>query len=537
MSAHGVTAARERSTSSPTHLWVLVVALVVTGTVTWIVVTFAPPAFRVAAAWSLGSFTLLLSAAAAAATFGLVRTRALETAVEDARENADRRIRMAAEDARAEVDRVRQRAVEIQAKADLAVRAAQEQSSAESARVTQQIAEAQSAAAREAHALRAQVDAEVNSIVEQVIPALVDRLRAGSSASTALAEIEPPASDWGRRVVRFVAEHMGRVERARAAALAACANAASRMQAQTTSMAAELRDMEDTADAATLARLLEVDHHNAQLGRLADSIAVLARARSGRRWARPISMESVLRGAISRISEYRRVQLHAPVEIAIVGYAAEGVIHLLAELIDNAAQFSPPTEQVHVYVEEAHTGVVVAIEDSGIGMRPRALARAEAAISAPAGDLSGVSGTRLGLAVVGQLARKHDLTVSYRPSARGGVGVVVMIPRQLVTGEVRLSPAIPARRGELIAGGGSEVRQSTSVLAPEDEPVDQNQPFELARRQPGRTLARVTERETTTAPAGTSHTDPGAAFGAFQRAAGDSENERDTRPDGEAAQP
>ncbi|HEX3591344.1 MAG TPA: ATP-binding protein [Pseudonocardiaceae bacterium] len=513
-------------------------ALVVTGTVSWIVVVFAPPEYRAAAAWSLGSFALLLSAAAAAAAFGYARTRALETTVQNARAEADGMIRMATEDARAEVAHLRQRAGEIQAKADRAVRAAQDQSLADSARVGQQVAEAQAAAVAEVHALRAQADAEADLIAEQVIPALVERLQSGSSASTALAEIELPASDWGRRVVRFVAEHVGRVERAKVAALAACANAASRMQAQATSMAAELRDMEDTADPATLARLLEVDHHNAQLGRLADSIAVLTRARSGRRWARPIPMENVLRGAISRISDYRRVQLHAPVEVAILGYAAEGVIHLLAELIDNAAQFSPPTEQVHVYVEEAHTGVVVAIEDSGIGMRPRALARAEAAISAPIGDLSGVSGTRLGLAVVGQLARKHDLTVSYRPSARGGVGVVVMIPRHLVTGVPQLSPALPAVRGELVAGGGSEVRRSTAVLAPEDTLPDPDQPFELAKRQPGRTLARVTERASTTPQPNTSRTDPGAAFGAFQRAAGDNDTERDTRPDdGAAAQP
>ncbi|HVV21289.1 MAG TPA: ATP-binding protein, partial [Pseudonocardiaceae bacterium] len=344
-----------------------------------------------------------------------------------------------------------------------------------------------------------------------------------------------------KAVVAFLAEHMGRVERTKAAAMAACANAASRMQAQTTSMAAELRDMEDTADPATLSRLLEVDHHNAQLGRLADSIAVLTGARSGRRWAKPIPMESILRGAISRISDYRRVQLHAPVEVAIVGYAAEGVIHLLAELIDNAAQFSPPTEQVHVYVEEAHTGVVVAIEDSGVGMRPRALARAEAAISAPAGDLSGLSGTRLGLAVVGQLARKYDLRVSYRPSARGGIGVVVMIPRQLVTEAARPAPVFPARRGELVAAGSSNGNGS-SVLVEAEEPEDtDDQPFELARREPGRTLAQVAERARS-APPSKPRTDPGAAFGAFQRAknditeAADGDTKNEAEADGEPAQ-
>lgn len=103
--------------------------------------------------------------------------------------------------------------------------------------------------------------------MDEVIPALVKRLESGSPAATALADVEPPASEWSRRVVRFVAEHIGRAERTKAAALAACANTAGRMQAQSTSMAAQLRDMEETADPATLTRLLEVDYRNAQLGR------------------------------------------------------------------------------------------------------------------------------------------------------------------------------------------------------------------------------------------------------------------------------
>ena len=531
MSAHSATATGESSPPPRTHLWVLAVALVVTGTVCWIVVAAAPPGFRVAVAWPLSTFALLLSAVSAAAVFVYARARALVADVAQARADAEDQIAAAADQAQAEVARVRQQVAEIQAKADTAIRTAHEQARADASRVTQQVNQAKAAAAAEVRALRSRIDAEVSALVDDVIPALAERMRSGSSVATALAELERPVSDWGGQIVRFVAGHMGGVERTKAAALAACANAAGRMQAQATSMAAELRDMEDTADPATLARLLELDHRNAQLGRLADSVAVLTGARSGRRWARPIPMESILRGAISRISDYRRVQLHAPVEVAVVGYAAEGVIHLLAELIDNAAQFSPPTEQVHVYVEEAHTGVVVAIEDSGIGMRPRALARAEAAISAPAGDLSGVSGSRLGLAVVGQLARKHDLTVSYRPSARGGIGVVVMIPRQLVTEQQRPHAVLPALRGELVAGGSSHTQQATAVLDPDDA-TDPDQLFELARREPGQALAQVAERAATAAQPAGPRTDPGAAFGAFQRAATD----RDTSGDEPAPQ-
>nr|MDT0665939.1 ATP-binding protein [Micromonospora sp. DSM 115978] len=190
--------------------------------------------------------------------------------------------------------------------------------------------------------------------------------------------------------------------------------------------------MEERHDEKVLGDLLRLDHSTAQAGRLADSIAVLTGARSGRRWTKPIVMESILRGAVGRISAYQRVRVHSASDVAIAGYAAEGVMHTLAELMDNAANFSPPTEEVHVYVEDTQNGVIVTIEDGGLVMGPAALQRAEQAVSAEALDLTTLSGTRLGLAVVGCLARKHNLTVSFRPSSRGGTGVVVMLPRQLV---------------------------------------------------------------------------------------------------------
>ncbi len=226
-------------------------------------------------------------------------------------------------------------------------------------------------------------------------------------------------------------------ENRRAAALSAFAGAAGRMQAMSTSMLAELREMENRhGDPKVLADLLELDHRTAQAGRLADSIAVLSGARTGRRWAKPIAMESILRGAMGRVAGYQRVRLRAVTDIAIAGHAAEGVMHALAELLDNACNFSPPTTEVHVYAAEVPAGVVITIEDSGLVMSESALRRAESTVSGRTGggsDLSSLSGTRLGLAVVGYLARKHELTVSYRPSAIGGTAVVIVVPRELTT--------------------------------------------------------------------------------------------------------
>ncbi|MFD5930953.1 ATP-binding protein [Streptomyces sp. NPDC060333] len=225
-----------------------------------------------------------------------------------------------------------------------------------------------------------------------------------------------------------------RAESGRAAAMAAAANAAGRMQALATGMLADLRDMEHRhADEDVLGDLLHLDHRTAQAGRLADSIAVLTGARSGRRWAKPIVMESILRGAMGRIAGYQRVRPHSTSDAAIAGHAAEGVMHALAELLDNAASFSPPTAEVHVYVEEVPSGIIITVEDSGLVMSEVQLRRAEQAVTAESLDLAGLSGTRLGLAVVGRLARKHGLTVSFRPSARGGTGALMMIPQDLIS--------------------------------------------------------------------------------------------------------
>ncbi|MFF1412959.1 ATP-binding protein [Streptomyces sp. NPDC058289] len=267
-----------------------------------------------------------------------------------------------------------------------------------------------------------------------------------------------------------------RAESGRAAAMAAAANAAGRMQALATGMLADLRDMEHRhADEDVLGDLLHLDHRTAQAGRLADSIAVLTGARSGRRWAKPIVMESILRGAMGRIGGYQRVRLHSTSDAAVAGHAAEGVMHALAELLDNAANFSPPTAEVHVYVEEVPSGIVITVEDSGLVMSEVQLRRAEQAVTAASLDLAGLSGTRLGLAVVGRLARKHGLTVSFRPSARGGTGALMMLPQELISRTPAEAPAaplvVPAQPAGRVAPKAPAAIEAPAGPEPEPEAV------------------------------------------------------------------
>ncbi|WP_405165312.1 ATP-binding protein [Nocardia sp. NBC_01499] len=364
------------------------------------------------------------------------------------------------------------------------------------------------------------------------------RARESAAAVTAEATARMAAASEAAGVHAWESKNS---ESRRSAAMAAFAGAAGRMQAMTTSMLAELREMEHRhADPKVLADLLHLDHRTAQAGRLADSIAVLSGARSGRRWAKPIAMESILRGAMGRVSGYQRVRLRAIAEIAIAGHAAEGVMHTLAELLDNACNFSPPTTEVHVYAAEVPAGVVLTIEDSGLVMSESALRRAEQTVSNASqdgrgqrsSDLSSLSGTRLGLAVVGHLARKHGLTVSYRPSAIGGTAVVVVVPRDLTArvdrsqlASLATNPAIPT----------ATLPSATSPVIVAPQPVDEPQEapalepaaelttMGLPKRRRGSTLAAVH-------PAGLSLAEPSkpaaptppaatpASFGAFQRA-------------------
>ncbi len=281
----------------------------------------------------------------------------------------------------------------------------------------------QSARAARATDRADRITADAQRLVGEALPTVVQRVRSGASAATALDGVNETVDSVHRTVLETVATEIARSERQRAAAMAACATAAGRVQAITTAMAADLREMQqrygnDTPAGDILGDLMHLDHSTAQAGRVADSIAVLTGARSGRRWTRPIPMESILRGAMARIGDYKRVRCHSTSTLAVIGYAAEGVIHALAELLDNAAKFSPPSSTVHVYVEEVQAGVTITVEDSGLVMSEEALRRAREAVS-NGGDLTNLSGSRLGLAVVGAPRRSPPRPVHRQPRPNG----------------------------------------------------------------------------------------------------------------------
>ncbi|MEU5400905.1 ATP-binding protein [Streptomyces sp. NPDC005963] len=391
----------------------------------------------------------------------------------------------------------------------------------------------------------AQAADDLDRLTTVTLPAAIERLRGGASAGTALAELEHPSDARLRVILDSIVREFAFSERRAAAAQGASAKVLSRVQAKAVSMLADLRDMQDRHGEEVFGDLLKLDHNTSQLGLLTDRLALLMGGRASRAWNKPIGMESILRGAVGRIAAYQRVRLHSSSTAAVAGYAAEGVMHLLAELMDNAANFSPPIDEVHVYVEERTAGLVITIEDSGLKMADAAMRRAEEAVSGRGSDLATLQSTRLGLVVVGILAVKYGMSVSFRPSSRGGTGVVVLFPPQLLhQSRVGSDVHSPVRAPEPVAdrlpptphtpSAPAELRPSTAYSTPPAPPAPSlpaqggprmATPNGLPVRPPGRTMAAADRgrNDSSTAdpqpqPPATPGRDAGTQFGAFHRA-------------------
>ncbi|MER8090923.1 ATP-binding protein [Streptomyces sp. NPDC094048] len=287
-------------------------------------------------------------------------------------------------------------------------------------------------------------DDETVRISKELLPAAIHRLRVGNSPEEVLRDVVDADEmyrdlpDAQRTLVYTVLNIIDNEEAMRDSAQRAFVNVARRVQAIVHRQASELREMEEHhgRNPDVFDDLLRIDHGTALIGRLADSIAVLGGARPSRQWPKPVPLFSVLRGAMSRILEYPRVDLHSIAKVAIIGTAVEPLIHACAELLDNATRYSPPQTRVHVTAVEVQTGIAIEIEDGGVSLSEEARARAENMLArAQAGSSMNDLGEspRLGMAVVGRLSRMYDLQVSLRQSAYGGVRAVLIVPRAMIT--------------------------------------------------------------------------------------------------------
>ncbi|MGA8118134.1 MAG: ATP-binding protein, partial [Actinocatenispora sp.] len=179
-----------------------------------------------------------------------------------------------------------------------------------------------------------------------------------------------------------------------------------------------------------LRRVYRVDHAANRARRYAENLLVTAGAPITDPNRRTTSMLDVLRAAMSVIDHYGRVQLGRMVEVGVTDSAADDVMRVLAELLDNATRCSPPTVPVVVAAHLTGTGdVLIRIEDTGIGIAPDVLADLTALLDHPPAHFHG---TRLGLAIVSRLAAAHNLQVRLIPRVPSGTTALVAVPARLL---------------------------------------------------------------------------------------------------------
>jgi signal transduction histidine kinase len=283
---------------------------------------------------------------------------------------------------------------------------------------------------------------DAQSLADQRLPELVGRLRRGEELD--LAEAAPPL-EYGTDEIGKVGNAFSAVQRTAIESAAHEAqlrrglnevflNIARRSQTLLHRQLALLDRMERrTGDPEELEDLFRVDHLATRMRRHAEDLVILAGATPGRGWRNPVPMVDVVRGAVSEVEDYARVGFLTLPEASLVGRAVADVIHLLAEVIENATSYSPPHTRVQISGQLVPNGFAVEIEDRGLGMAPEAIEEANQRLLHPP-DFDPANSARLGLFVVALLAARHGVRVTLRSSPYGGVTAVVLIPPHLISG-------------------------------------------------------------------------------------------------------
>ncbi|MFF7468257.1 ATP-binding protein [Streptomyces sp. NPDC008092] len=306
--------------------------------------------------------------------------------------------------------------------------------------------------------------------------ALVDALRRGETPPQRKPRGGPPedADDFELLAADLSRAHDGAVTAVVQAAqlssqagseqkLEVFVNLARRLQSLVHREISILDDLEnEIEDPDLLKGLFHVDHLATRIRRHAENLAVLGGAVSRRQWSNPVSMTEVLRSAIAEVEQYSRVKLVPPIDGELRGHAVADVIHLLAELVENATVFSAPHTQVLLRANLVTSGLAVEVEDRGLGMPVGEQSKMNALLADPdqVNVASLLADGRIGLFVVSQLARRHGINVRLQTNIYGGVQAVLVVPQGLLgtapgaVGATGATGALPQPR-DAVNGGGA----------------------------------------------------------------------------------
>ena len=292
-------------------------------------------------------------------------------------------------------------------------------------------------------------------VAERRLPQAVESMRAGETPDVAVEPVPIGTRDEVGQVARaFDAVH-GQAVRLAAEQAALQANVSAmfinlsrRSQALVERQLQLIEALESNEqDADQLSNLFQLDHLATRMRRNSENLLVLAGTDLAKRNMAPVPVVDVLRAAVSEVEQYQRVVVQAPPAASLAGRAGSDVVHLLAELLDNATAFSPPESQVVMSTTRSPDGaIVIEISDRGVGMADDELADANTRLVGPSGvDVS--ASRRMGLFVVGRLAARHGIGVRLSSTAAGpgsGLTASVSVPPSLIPTGVPADAPRPA---------------------------------------------------------------------------------------------
>jgi signal transduction histidine kinase len=280
-------------------------------------------------------------------------------------------------------------------------------------------------------------------VADEKLPAAVVALRNGEQTP---ADAERLPAGWPAPSVREIAATATAIASVRRSAIAAAAAEAAlrngfrqilvslgrRNQSLLQRQLRIIDTLEQQASSpGALADLFSLDHLTTRMRRHAESLTILSGVAPGRTWSAPVPVIDVMRAAAAEVEDYTRVTVITDSSETVAAPAVTDMIHLLAELIENATLFSPSSTRVEVRAERVANGFAVEVEDRGLGIPAEQLLELNAKLADPP-DFDMADADRLGLFVAGRLAARHGVHVSLAPSPYRGTKAVVVFPDSIV---------------------------------------------------------------------------------------------------------
>jgi signal transduction histidine kinase len=291
-----------------------------------------------------------------------------------------------------------------------------------------------------------------NDVAEHRLPGVVQRLQ---QADTVDVDVEAaPVQIVARDEIGRVAEAFNSVQRVaiqvatqqatlRRSVGELFVNLARRAQSLIARQLQLIDELEQgETDPERLDSLFRLDHLATQMRRNAESLVVLSSSSPVSRWSQPVTLVNLVRSAIAEVEDYARVEVLPIHDVHLVGQVGIDIVHLLAELIENATRFSAPSTKVMIAGQAVPHGYLLEIEDRGLGMNDDELAAANRRLANPS-DLELPPGRMLGLFVVARLAARHGIKVQLRHSWYEGVTALVLLPAALIAASTPTEAARP----------------------------------------------------------------------------------------------